>query len=44
MYFINTCKRHLLFNPSGKDMTFVVLNMALNPKSMHYVLSKDIIL
>ena len=44
MYFINTCKRHLLFNPSGKDMTFVVLNVELNVESMEYILSKDIIL
>ena len=44
MYFINTCKRHLLFNPAGGNMTFVVLNVSLNSESVQYFLSRDIIL
>ena len=44
MYFINTCKRHLLFNPSFSNMTFVVLNVSLSTESVSYFLQEDIML
>jgi len=44
LYFMNTCKRHTVFNPSMKDMLFVVLNVELTGKSLHYFLGSDMIL
>lgn len=44
VYFINTCKRHLLFNPSFGNMTFVVLNVILTKESVSYFLRPEIIL
>tara|TARA_B100001013_G_scaffold341731_1_gene266671 strand:+ start:29 stop:694 length:666 start_codon:yes stop_codon:yes gene_type:complete len=37
-YFLNTCKQHIVFNPSGggHGMTFVVLNVILNESSIKY--------
>lgn len=44
LYFMNTCKRHTVFNSSMKDMLFVVLNVELTGKSLHYFLGSDMIL
>ena len=37
-------KRHTVFNSSMKDMLFVVLNVELTGKSLHYFLGSDMIL
>ena len=39
MYFINTCKQHLLFNPSPSTTLFVVLNVKLNQESVDHFLT-----
>jgi len=39
MYFINTCKQHLLFNPLPSTTTFIVLNVKLNQDSLDHFLT-----
>ena len=43
LYFINTCKQHLLFNPSPSTTTFVVLNVKLNQDSLNHFLTPNYI-
>jgi len=41
--FMNTCKRHVVFNAAtNKNMTFVVLNILLNEESVKHFLSPEI--
>ena len=41
IYFLNTCKQHIVFNPTNSDMTFVVLNVILNEDSVKYFLDPE---
>jgi len=42
LYFMNTCKQHVVFNAtSNRNMTFVVLNVLLNEESVNYFLSPE---
>jgi hypothetical protein len=43
MYFINTCKQHLLFNPSPSTTLFVVLNVKLTEESVDHFLTSTYI-
>jgi hypothetical protein len=37
MYFLNTCKEHIVFNASFQDMIFLVLNIKLCESSAEFV-------
>ena len=39
LYFMNTCKQHVVFNATDKYMTFVVLNVLLTEECIEYFLS-----
>jgi len=41
IYFLNTCKQHIVFNPTQNNMTFVVLNTILNEESINYFLDPE---
>lgn len=43
IYFLNTCKQHVVFNAANQNMTFVVLNVLLNEESVNYFLSPNIL-
>ena len=38
IYFVNTCKQHILFNCGYGNMTMVVLNVLLNKESAGFIL------
>ena len=41
IYFLNTCKQHIVFNPTNSNMTFIVLNTKLNEDSVNYFLDPE---
>lgn len=43
IYFLNTCKRHTLFNTGLENMTMVVLNVLLEKEVIDYILSPKVI-
>ena len=43
LYFLNTCKQHLLFNPLPSTTILVVLNVKLTEESIDHFLTPDYI-
>jgi len=41
VYFMNTCKQHLLFNPLPSTTIFIVLNVKLNEDSVDHFLTTE---